>query len=161
MLRIQYRFVPPRRSILGLMKQQAILDHAPIVLTQAQRHDYFDQGYLKLDGYVQDAELENIQRGLRELVQASATRTESSPHFELADDHSTKHPHPVVMKMVADLSPVIWDYVSGTHLTNLAVDLLGPDVKFRESYINYKKAEVGRNVSWHQDFPFFRPPTGR
>ena len=33
-------------------------------------------------------------------------------------------------------------------------------MKFRESYINFKKAGVGRNVSWHQDFPFF-PTTNR
>ena len=129
------------------MIPQVILDFVPITLSQAQRRHYFEQGYVKLDAYVQGDELETLQNGLRELVTRSAELTESNPHFELADDHTHEQPHPVVMKMVADLSPVIWDYVSGTHLTNVAVDLLGPDVKFRESYINYKKAEVGRNVS--------------
>ena len=142
------------------MTPQSILESDPIVLSQAQRHRYFDQGYLKLEAYVQGEELLRLQTACRELVSRSAALIESSPYYELADDHTAEQPHPVVMKMVADLSPIIWGYVSGAHLTNLAVDLLGPDVKFRESYINYKKAAVGRNVSWHQDFPFF-PTTNR
>ena len=147
------------------MTPEAILNHPPSTLSYEQRLHYFDRGYLKLDAYVQGEELEGeelagLQAAVRELVSRSGSLSESNPQYELADDHSAENPHPVVFKMVADLHPDIWAYVSGAHLTDVAVDLLGPDVKFRESYINFKKAGVGRNVSWHQDFPFF-PTTNR
>ena len=142
------------------MLAQDILDCAPIVLSQTQRHHYFDQGYLKLDGYLQGDEIASLQGALRTLISNSAQLTQSNAHYILAANHTAEEPHPVVMKMVADLSPVLWEHVSATRMTDLAVDLLGPDVKFREAYINYKKAAVGRNVSWHQDFPFF-PTTNR
>jgi hypothetical protein len=142
------------------MKTQAILACTPVILSQEQRRRFFEQGYLKFDAYAQDAEVGKLQAAWRELMLASGTLTHSNSHYELADDHCASRPHPVVVKMVADLSADVWDYVRGLNLTNLAVDLLGPDVKFRETYINYKLAKVGRRVSWHQDFPFF-PTTNR
>ena len=121
------------------MTPEAILNHPPSTLSNEQRLHYFDRGYLKLDAYVQGEELAGLQAAVRELVSRSGSLSESNPHYELADEHSAENPHPVVFKMVADLHPDIWTYVSGAHLTDVAVDLLGPDVKFRESYINFKE----------------------
>ena len=40
-------------------------------------------------------------------------------------------------------------------LADLAADLLGPDLRFRECLINFKWAGGGQEVKWHQDFPFY------
>ena len=142
------------------MTPDSILSHTPISLSQNERRQFFDDGYLKLEAFVKNDVLGDLQSATGELVSRSSELSQSNPHYELADDHTIEQPHPVVMKMVADLHPTIWNYVSSPQLTDLAVDLLGPDVKFRESYINFKKAGVGRKASWHQDFPFF-PVTNR
>lgn len=142
------------------MTPETILSAPATTLCQHERQRYFDQGYVKLEGYIKGEELDGLQRAWRALIARSGALTKSNRYFKLSDTHRAEQPHPLVMKMVADLSPTIWRYVSGVHLTDVAVDLLGPDVKFRESYINFKQAGVGRPVSWHQDFPFF-PTTNR
>ena len=137
------------------MKPADILAQPALRLEESDRRRYFDQGYLVLPAFVQETTLTDLRKALGQLVEASRALNDSNQYYELADDHNTADPHPVVIKMVADLDPTVWDYVSGRELTDVAVDLLGPSVKFRESYVNYKRAGMGRAVSWHQDFPFF------
>ena len=54
-----------------------------------------------------------------------------------------------------DYDEEFWKYASESSLPDLAADLIGPDVKFRESLINYKWAGGGDEVRWHQDLPYY------
>ena len=38
-------------------------------------------------------------------------------------------------------------------LADIAADLVGPDVKFHSSKLNYKWPGAGELVKWHQDIP--------
>ena len=40
-------------------------------------------------------------------------------------------------------------------ITDVAVDLLGPDVKFHHSKLNFKAPRGGEEVKWHQDIQFW------
>ena len=54
----------------------------------------------------------------------------------------------------ADYHPEIWRYVSSAPMTDLAADVVGPNVQFRESGVSFK-SPGGRGFGWHQDIVFF------
>ena len=48
-----------------------------------------------------------------------------------------------------------WDYVTQSPLADIIADLVGPDVKFHHSKLNYKWAQGGEEVKWHYDISFW------
>ena len=40
-------------------------------------------------------------------------------------------------------------------MADVAADIVGPDVKFHHSKLNFKWAEGGEEVKWHQDIQFW------
>jgi ectoine hydroxylase-related dioxygenase (phytanoyl-CoA dioxygenase family) len=56
-----------------------------------------------------------------------------------------------------DHHPVYWEYASGENspLPDAIADLVGPDVKFFQSKLNFKWSQGGDEVKWHQDISFW------
>ena len=54
-----------------------------------------------------------------------------------------------------DLHDEYWQFASASVITDVAVDLLGPDVKFHHSKLNFKAPHGGEEVKWHQDIQFW------
>jgi hypothetical protein len=57
------------------------------------------------------------------------------------------------LKALVDRDPVYWEFASESLLGDIAADLVGPDVKFHSSKLNYKWPGHGEIVKWHQDIP--------
>lgn len=55
------------------------------------------------------------------------------------------------LKALVDRHPDFWAFASNSPLTDIAADLLGPNVKFHSSKLNYKSPGGGEVVKWHQD----------
>ena len=89
------------------MTPEAILAQPAGLLDEHQRRAFFEQGYLVLPGYVQGTELAGLQAACKELVEASRALSESNPHYELADDHVTEDPHPVLEDLPLDDAPAL------------------------------------------------------
>ena len=51
--------------------------------------------------------------------------------------------------------PVFWDYCLKSVLPDIVADLVGPDVKFHHSKLNFKWAQGGEEVKWHYDISFW------
>ena len=51
--------------------------------------------------------------------------------------------------------PVFWEYCTKSPLGDIVADLVGPDVKFHHSKLNYKWAQGGEEVKWHYDISFW------
>ena len=47
----------------------------------------------------------------------------------------------------------IWEFAHNSAFTDVAADLVGPDVKFHSCKLNYKHPGGGEVVKWHQDIP--------
>lgn len=137
------------------MTPERILAHRPRVLTQAQREFFFDEGYLCLPAIIEPSWLERLRAGIDELVERSRSLTRSDGTFDLEDGHCAATPRLRRIAFLDDLHPVFWAFAADSMLTDIAADLLGPDVTFRESLINYKWAGGGQGVKWHQDIPFY------
>jgi ectoine hydroxylase-related dioxygenase (phytanoyl-CoA dioxygenase family) len=48
-----------------------------------------------------------------------------------------------------------WAYASSEAITEILSDLIGPDIKFHHSKLNFKWAGGGEEVKWHQDISFW------
>ncbi|MGH6952536.1 MAG: phytanoyl-CoA dioxygenase family protein [Alphaproteobacteria bacterium] len=142
------------------MTPDQVLAHAPRVLTEAERRSFFRDGFVTLPGWVESSTLTALRSALAEIVELSRERPATDEDFTLATGHGPRDPRLVTARRVHDLHPAFWSYAARSRLADLAADLVGPDVKFREAYVNFKRARDGEAVSWHQDFPFF-PMTNR
>jgi hypothetical protein len=51
--------------------------------------------------------------------------------------------------------PSYWKFAAESLLGDIAADLVGPNVKFHHSNLNFKWAAGGTEVKWHQDIQFW------
>ena len=53
------------------------------------------------------------------------------------------------------MDPDFWRICADSVIPDVAADLLGPDVRFRDMMLNFKWADGGAEVKWHQDICFY------
>ena len=137
------------------MIQKEILSHPPRVLSQDEREFFFDQGYVVKERAIGSDWLDRLNAALAKLVDKSRTMTKSDGTYDLETGHTSDNPRLRRIAFLDDLDPAFWEFCKDSPLADIAADLLGPDVRFRESLVNFKWAGGGQAVKWHQDFPFY------
>jgi ectoine hydroxylase-related dioxygenase (phytanoyl-CoA dioxygenase family) len=137
------------------MTRDEILSHPCRVLTPEQREHYFEQGFVVRESLIDRAWLERARAGLVRLVERSAELTASDGIFDLEPDHTAEEPRLRRITYLDDLEPLFWELCSQSVLPDLAADLLGPNVTFRDCMVNFKWARGGAEIKWHQDLPFY------
>ncbi len=137
------------------MTPEAILAQKPRVLTQAQRESYFENGYLLLERIIPESWIEKLRAATGEVVERSRAVTVSDAVWDLDKGHSAARPRLRRLSCPCDHHPTYWDYVANGPPGDIAADLLGPDVKFHHSKLNFKASEGGAEVKWHQDIQFW------
>ena len=137
------------------MTPEQILAIAPKVLTQAQREQYFDQGYLLVPGAIDETWLERLRTATAALVERSRAVTTSDQVFDLEPGHRPDSPRLRRVSRPVDLDPVYWSYVTDSLMADIVADLVGPDVKFHHSKLNFKWLAGGEEVKWHYDIAFW------
>ena len=137
------------------MTPDQILSHPPSILSSKQRESFFAQGYLYLPEFVPQALLARLRAASMAAVARTRSLVASNMEFSLEPDHTPEEPRPSRLFRASDEDPAFWEYASGPPLVELAADLVGPDVRYREAYVNYKCAHSDMAVHWHQDLAFF------
>lgn len=97
------------------------------------------------DGWVEDS---------RNHKSAFGKICDGRPRFDLEDDHSSDHPS---LRRVASPTDISDSYAIAefdSPMTDMAADLLGPNIRFHHSKLNSKLPKTKTVVKWHQDFPF-------
>lgn len=135
------------------MKPQDVLEHAPLVLTAEQRRSYFRDGYLVLPDYVPAAWLERLRAAMSELIERSRGVARSDGIYVLEEGHSAHDPRLHRISSPQDQHPVFWEFMNDPVMTNLAADVVGPDVKFHHAKLNVKSGKGTQGFGWHQDIP--------
>ncbi len=135
------------------MTPEAILSHPPRVLTQAQRAHYFATGSLAAPGLIPKDWLQRLIDRSQDFMERSRACTKSNEEFDLGPGHSVDRPHVRRLRALVDRHPDFWAFASESPLADIAADLVGPDVKFHSSKLNYKWPGSGEIVKWHQDIP--------
>jgi ectoine hydroxylase len=135
------------------MVPETILGFAPRMLSQAQRERYFATGFLAVPGLISEEWLELLRARSAELVAKSRGVTASNGEFDIGPEHGADHPHVRRLRALVDRHPDFWRIAAESPLADIAADLVGPDVKFHSSKLNYKYPGAGEIVDWHQDIP--------
>ncbi|HEX3669301.1 MAG TPA: phytanoyl-CoA dioxygenase family protein [Acidimicrobiia bacterium] len=125
------------------------------VLSEAQRERYQRSGWVAVPGLVDSEWLERLRRVTDEFVDASRRLTESNILYDLDVGHSADEPRLRRLSSPTDLHETYWEFASQSAITDVAVDLLGADVKFHHSKLNFKAPRGGEEVKWHQDIQFW------
>ena len=137
------------------MTPEEILSQTPRVLDQRTRESYFENGYLLLERILPEDWVERLRAATRDVLERSRSVTKSDAVWDLERRHSAERPRLRRLSAPCDHHPTYWDYVSNSLFADIAADLLGPDVKFHHSKLNFKASEGGTEVKWHQDIQFW------
>ena len=133
------------------MTPEHVLQYSALVLGQRQRKQYFEDGFLAVPGYVDSAWLERLRAVVATKIDESRAVTTSNDQFDLAPDHSAEKPNIRRLRKAVDQHPELWTFATDPSVVDLVADLLGPDIRFHSSKLNFKWSEGGEPVRWHQD----------
>ena len=137
------------------MTNKEVVTPAPQTLTDSQQESYAENGYLLLEGLVGQDWLSRLRAAIAETIDESRSVTESTEDIWLEKGHTAEEPRLLRLNRPDVHHPDFWAYARDSVLTDIAVDLLGPDIRFSHSLFNFKWAGIGQAVKWHQDIPFY------
>ncbi|WP_229812021.1 phytanoyl-CoA dioxygenase family protein [Streptosporangium pseudovulgare] len=127
----------------------------PKVLTEEQREFYFSNGYPLLEEVISSEWLTRLRATTDEMVEHSRTIDRSDTVFGIEPGHSAETPRLRHVTSPVDQHPDYWRFARDSALADIAADLVGPNVKFHHSKLNFKWARGGVEVKWHQDVQFW------
>lgn len=133
------------------MRWEKVLSFPTNVLTEAQRKQFFNDGFLVLPEYLPAEWLQKLRTATAELIDRSRTVSKSNNVYVLEEGHSAETPRLHRVSNPQDHHSVIWDFFKAPVLTDLVADVVGPDVKFHHAKLNVKSGNSTRPFEWHQD----------
>jgi ectoine hydroxylase-related dioxygenase (phytanoyl-CoA dioxygenase family) len=137
------------------MEPEKVLEHPPRILTQEQREFYFDQGYLLLEQIIPQPWIDRLNDVTEEFVERSRALARSDAIFDLEPGHTSENPRLRRLVNPVEQHPRYWEFAFESLLGDIAADLVGPNVKFHHSNLNFKWAAGGTEVKWHQDIQYW------
>jgi len=102
-------------------------------------------------GYVGAAWLDRLRAVVAAKVEESRAISASDDQFDLAPDHRGEKPNIRRLRKAVDQHPELWAFAQDPAVVDLVADVLGPDVRFHSSKLNFKWSDGGDAVRWHQD----------
>ena len=137
------------------MTPEQVLAIRPKVLTQKQREHYFSEGYLYVERAIGEDWLKKLRAATDELIERSRKVTRSDAIYDLEPTHRPDAPRLRRVSNPVEQHAVFWEYCLNSALPDIVADLVGPDVKFHHSKLNFKWAQGGEEVKWHYDISFW------
>lgn len=137
------------------MEAKDILQRGPAILPQSRREAYFETGGIVVEEFVDAEWREKLQAAAAKLIDRSRALTQSNAVFDLEEGHSAVEPRLRRVSSPCDQDETFWRFLTESPLILLLQDLLGPDIKYYQSKLNFKCPKGGSEVKWHQDAPFF------
>ena len=130
---------------------EEVLKHPTELITEDQRQLYFENGCVRLEGLISVDWIERLRAASFEMIERSRTVAKNDKIFVLEKGHSCETPR---LKRVT--SPVshheeFWHFASTSKIVEVVSDVVGPNVRFHHSKLNYMWADGGQRFDWHQD----------
>ena len=132
------------------------------ILSPAQQEIFWRDGYLVMDGAVDDATLAKLRRQMDDWGEESRGHTEpygpptvdDRPRFDMGEEHSAEQPALRRINNPCEVSEHFHAVMTDAPMVDMVADLIGPDVKYHHCKINSKLPGNNTVVHWHQDFPY-------
>ena len=137
------------------MAPEEILKNMPRFISRKQQESYFDNGYLLIENAISSQILCKLQDSTAQAIDDSRQVTQSDATWDLEPGHRSDNPRLRRLTSPNDYDDTYWAYASSEAITEILSDLIGPDIKFHHSKLNFKWAGGGEEVKWHQDISFW------
>lgn len=128
------------------------------VLGPEQKDAYNADGYLLVDRLIDADTVAALNAVTGDFIARSRDIAKSDRDFDLAPEHSADAPMVRRIKRPDEQHPLYWDVAIGV-IADMVADLLGPDVIYHHSKLNFKwhGGDNGGDdtVAWHQDIQFY------
>lgn len=124
-------------------------------VSETDRDRFLDEGAVCLERVLDAAWLARVRAAVDRLIDRSRAVDASDAVFDLEPGHTPESPRLRRVSSPCDEDPVFWELLTEGPVGDVAEDLLGPDVRFYQSKLNFKWRRGGAEVKWHQDQPFF------
>ncbi|MBT3564629.1 MAG: phytanoyl-CoA dioxygenase family protein, partial [Gammaproteobacteria bacterium] len=124
-------------------------------LNQTQIEQYHRDGFLVLEEFLSPTWLERLRQTTEAFVEESRKVERSDKVFDVEPDHTNDNPRLRRLNNPSDQDETYWEFSSQSEIVDLAEDILGPDIKFHHSKLNFKFPHGGEEVKWHQDIQFW------
>ena len=139
------------------MTPDEVLSLQPKILSQKQRERYFEDGFILLEKFLPDRlgrAAARRHRGRWSRRAATVTKRDAEMGYR-AGPHAATTRGCGACRARTTTTRTYWDYASAPNspLPDAIADLVGPDVKFHHSKLNFKWSKGGAEVKWHQDIP--------
>lgn len=137
------------------MTPKDILARPTRLLSQADREQYFSDGYLSVAQLVDETWMAQLRDVTSAFIEESRQVSGKDARFDVEPDHSADAPRLRLLNSPVERHETYWRFASEGPFADVAEDLLGPDFKFHHSKLNFKWGGGGEEVKWHQDVQFW------
>ena len=137
------------------MTPEEILAIAPKIMTQSQREAYFKDGFVLLPGLIDSEWLSRLRDVAAAFVEQSRDCEQSDGKFDVEASHSAAAPKLRRLSHPVDHDATFREFSLRGPVVDVAEDLLGPNVCFHHSKLNFKWSGGGEEVKWHQDIHYW------
>ncbi len=128
---------------------------------QDQIEAFARDGCITIEAAVTGNQLVSMRTAFEGWVQESRSHAgpfgamqDGRPRFDVEPGHCAEHPALRRVASPTELADTFLDVLTSSPLTEMAVDLIGPDLRLHHSKINSKLPGTATAVKWHQDFTF-------
>lgn len=137
------------------MRWEDVCATLPQVIGESGRQHWDESGYLAFPALLGDDQLQPLRAALGAIIEASRSQSESTHMVDLDAGHRADAPRLRRAALIDDVDPIFWKFCRDSVLADIAADVLGPNVRFRDAFANLKWSGGGAAVEWHQDIAFY------
>src|SRR5215469_10441098 len=107
-------------------------------LTPAQKQSYEENGYLLIENGLPRDLVSRLADVTSEFVERSRSLTESTPDILIGPGHCPQRPNLRRIPQTVAFHPLFEEFGLRGPLLDIADDLIGPDIRFHHSKLNFK-----------------------
>jgi phytanoyl-CoA hydroxylase len=127
-----------------------------VSLNQANIDRYRRDGFIVVEGLLDDVTRQRMKQVLAELVERARNVSTHDDVYDLEPTHTPSQPRVRRIKKPHLVHPVFAEFMRSPRLLAVLSALLGPSgVRLHGSKLNLKAPEYGSPVEWHQDWAFY------
>lgn len=137
------------------MRWEDVCAQPPRLIGADGHRRWAEDGYLAFPGLIDTATVASLREGLNRIIESSRELTESTHFIDLDRGHTAASPRLRRAACIDDVDDRFWSFCQDSALVDIAADVLGPNVRFRDAFANLKWSGGGAAVEWHQDLAFY------
>ncbi len=123
--------------------------------TEQEVQQYKEKGYMVAESLIDKAELDRIDKAIRELTDKALAMDDPSSILELEPEEVDGQRIPRRIYNAFAQHDAFHDLGINTDILDRVEQLIGPNFQLMLSKLNMKPAKVGSVVEWHQDLAYF------